>query len=108
MTNMDMEVDILERIRDLEGQIAAQQVCLDILKLKSHDTISLGHHPLSATSSSATGSPNTANLSTSTSGPGLRHHFDTTATRIAHSDFTSVVTTGVRRIENGSSGSLMT
>ena len=26
MTNMDMEVDILERIRDLEGQISAQQV----------------------------------------------------------------------------------
>ena len=31
MTNMDMEVDILERIRDLEGQIAAQQVSLNIL-----------------------------------------------------------------------------
>ena len=38
MTNMDMEVGILERIRDLEGQIAVQQVSLDILKLKSRDT----------------------------------------------------------------------
>ena len=36
MTNMDMEVDILERIRDLEGQISAQQVkimCYNILDL---------------------------------------------------------------------------
>ena len=36
MTNMDMEVDILERIRDLEGQISAQQVkimCNNILDL---------------------------------------------------------------------------
>ena len=33
MTNMDMEVDILERIRDLEGQIAAQQVSLTFSRL---------------------------------------------------------------------------
>ena len=46
MTNMDM--DILERIRDLEGQIAAQQVSLDILQMKSLDTFPPGHHSLSA------------------------------------------------------------
>ena len=36
MTNMDMEVDILERIRDLEGQIAAQQVSSDIIEHWRH------------------------------------------------------------------------
>ena len=36
MTNMDMEVDILERIRDLEGQIAAQQVSLNNLEHWRH------------------------------------------------------------------------
>ena len=36
MTNMDMEVDILERIRDLEGQIAAQQVSPDNIEHWRH------------------------------------------------------------------------
>ena len=88
MTNMDMEVDILERIRDLEGQIAAQQVSLtfnwlivsiiDDIMYFWQDTIrsqqlqisefgsvkDIGYESQSsATSSSAAGSANMANLS---------------------------------------------
>ena len=83
MTNMDMEVDILERIRDLEGQISAQQVkimCYNILDLfsLSQETIrsqqvqisefgsvkDIGYESQSsATSSSAAGPANMANLS---------------------------------------------